>query len=208
MTCEVDDGSGTSCAKSISKEECIVDIKLNYTFTNVGLSCAQIMSVKAEIGSLGTEVLSFDDIYSFSERQICAGEYWTIPDRRTSINLCKEQENPWDIVLDVDEFFGTTTNLTYNYEWREYLSNIPSSTLSAYPSAAPSKDTCRDCTLTGVVSGGKHVINALLSYCVNEILLIIHLSFVLILRTPYGHCSIATEALGKWKRNTFLSGSM
>ena len=108
------------------------------------------------LGPFGKSLLIFDDIYSYTERQLCVNETWTVPDRRLNVNLCEASEQPWDIVIEVDEGRGQTSNSTFGYEWIPYSSSkSPSESPAAHPSVAPSIDTCVDCTLTGVVSGGK-----------------------------------------------------
>jgi hypothetical protein len=168
MTCEIDDSSGTDCQDFLSRSEIPasrqcngVDIKFNYTFTNIGIACVNIVDIRTKLGRLGVKTLVFDDVYSYQDRQICANESWTIPDRRSSINLCDLSDDPLDVLIDVNEYNGRMTNLTFVYDWAvdekftfpfQELSNYPS--LSTHPSLTPTMDTCEDCTLTGFVSGG------------------------------------------------------
>jgi hypothetical protein len=95
MTCEIDDGSGTDCQGFLSRNEISVsyqcngvDIKFNYTVTNVGIVCVNIVDIRTKLGRLGVKTLVFDDVYNYQDRQMCANKSWAIPDRRSSINLC------------------------------------------------------------------------------------------------------------------------
>ena len=71
--------------------------------------------------------------------------------------------------MEIDEFYGRMTNMTFEYEWKMISagpvvspsslssiapSSIPSLTLTDYPSASPTIDTCNDCTLNAFISGG------------------------------------------------------
>ena len=159
-SCEINDGSGTDCQAFIyeaaSIEECYADVRFNFTFTNIGLGCVDVSGVSVTLGPFGKSLLTFDDIYSYKERQLCVNETWTVPDRRLNLNLCEASEHPWDIIIEVNEARGQTSNNTYVYEWVPYsASKFPSASPVVHPSAVPSIDTCADCTLTGVVSGGK-----------------------------------------------------
>ena len=123
-------------------------------------ACVNIVDIKAELGPLEKVSLSFDDVYNYTERYMCSGEFWTIPDRRESVNLCKNGVDVWDITIDVDEIFGRKENMTIVYDWALSPTmsptdgGMPLSAPSDYPSSAPSIDFCRECTLTGIVSGG------------------------------------------------------
>ena len=157
VTCVVDDNLETDCISfiesGISTDQCTVDIKFTYIFQNTGPNCINIASIKAELGPLGTKLLEFSDVYGYLERNICTDDIWTIPDRRSSVNLCEQSYTAptWDISIDVDDFNGRTTNMESNYTW----SISPSTAPSIQPSMAPTIDTCMNCTLTGIVSGGK-----------------------------------------------------
>ena len=144
ITCEIDNGSGSDCRvffsnltssySNYTSENCTVDLKFNYTFTNVGLACVSIATVSANIAPLGTQQLDFNDIYSFQEREICNGEAWTVPDKRTSVDLCEvsqELDPSWDIVVDIEDFNRRIENITFAYRW-----NV-SPTMSPQPSIAP-----------------------------------------------------------------------
>ncbi len=173
VACEVDNGNSVTDCKDYApySGQCIVDIEFNYTFTNIGLACVHIADVKADLASLGLRTVEFNDIYSYQERQMCALESWTIPDRRSSVNFCDLSKYAFDAVIDINESQGRMANLTFFYEWvREStlspaissqpssfpsLSNEPSLIPTNYPSMTPTVDTCKDCTLTGIISGGK-----------------------------------------------------
>ena len=158
VMCVIDDSLETNCLAFIensvtSMEPCTVDIKFTYTFRNTGQSCIDVASIKAELGPLGKRVLDFSDTYSYQEREMCANDIWTIPDRRQSVNLCVESSatTNWNILMDVDSFSGGTINMSSNFVW----SISPSISPSILPSMSPTIDTCTNCTLTGIVSGGK-----------------------------------------------------
>ena len=159
-TCQINDGSGTDCQgfinEAVSIGECFTDVRFNFTFTNIGLGCVDVSGISVTLGPFGKSLLTFEDIYSYAERQLCVNETWTVPDRRLDINLCETSEQPWNIVIEVDEARGQTRNNTFVYEWIPYSSSkSPSASPVIQPSAVPSIDTCTDCTLTGIVSGGK-----------------------------------------------------
>ena len=130
-----------------------VSIRFNHTFQNTGINCIEIMNIKAELGPLGAKLLEFEDVYSYLDRDICPGDIWTVPDRRSAVNLCEQSYTTpmWDIILDVDDLGGGTTNMVSNFTW----SISPSMAPSIQPSLAPSIDRCTNCTLTAIVSGGK-----------------------------------------------------
>lgn len=116
----------------------------------------EVTDIRVSLGPLGETLLSFDDIYSYQQRQLCVGETWTVPDRRSNINLCEYSINAWDIVIEVDELRGQNVTNSRVHEWTPFSkSKLPTSAPFIYPSSSPSVDTCLDCTLTGVVSGGK-----------------------------------------------------
>ncbi len=162
---------------SASPSRCDIDIKLNYSFTNIGLACVDIMSVVAEVGPLGKKMLDFSDIYSFQQREMCKGMSWTIPDRRRITNFCEKAlfEKSWDITLKIEEYRGRKENLSSEYIWSQNLpgssptppsqssmqpSTYPTAHHSSFPtvdpSIAPSIDNCRTCTHTSFLSGGKN----------------------------------------------------
>ena len=141
-----------------------------------------------------------NNIYGYQEREICPGENWTIPDTRSSINLCTFTEIPWDILLVIDEFYGRRTNLTFEYQWIPVLetsapviapSDLPSITLSNLPinvqtdspTAPPTIDTCNNCTISGFISGGMYE---------NIVLFLLSL------------LSISYQTLGEWELTAFL----
>ena len=185
--------------------QCTVDIVFNYTFTNVGLGCFDIVSVKSKLGPLDSEgvTVEFDDVYSYRERQICVHETWTIPDRRSAVNLCNETKDfpTWDIALNVDEFNGRTTNLASSYNWTLYQSPAPSFipppsvSPSTYPSQSPSTDICTDCTLTSILSGGKYK-ERMIIHCQSMLILSLRtflsrmrFLFFSFFNSSYFHCS-------------------
>ena len=154
----IDDDFNTDCllfleSNPTSTSQCTVDIVLTYNLTNTGLNCINIANIKADSGPLGSQVLEFDDVYSYQERDLCGNETWAVPDRRSSVDLCKDtkDETTWNILLDIDALYGNTTNATSNFTW----SISPSVTPSIQPSMAPTINACLDCTLTGIISGGK-----------------------------------------------------
>ena len=162
VTCIIDDGIDddieTDCLVFIENSvtsggQCTVDIKFTYKFRNTGRSCINVASIKAELGPLGKRVLDFSDTYGYLEREMCSNDIWLIPDRRQSVNLCEESSasTTWNILIDVDSFSGGTTNMTSDFTW----SISPSVSPSILPSMSPTIDTCTNCTLTGIVSGGK-----------------------------------------------------
>ena len=185
ITCVINDGSDTSCEAllgSANSAQCINDIAFNYTFTNIGLSCVEVMEISASLGPLRDNLLDFNNIYGYQEREMCPGENWTIPDTRSSVNLCTFTEIPWDILLEFDEFYGRRTNLTFEYQWIPILetsapvvapsdspsitlSNLPTNVQSNSPTASPTINTCNDCTLSGFISGGmcENIVQFLLS---------------------------------------------
>ena len=129
------------------------------------------MEITSTLGPLRDNLVDFSNIYNYQERQICPGENWTIPDTRSSIDLCRFTIIPWDILLEIDEFYGRMTNFTFEYEWFPILetnapvtppsgmpsitlSNLPSQEQSDQPTGSPTVDTCNDCTLSGFISGG------------------------------------------------------
>ena len=159
-SCEIDDESGTDCQgfinNAVSIGDCHADVRFNFTFTNIGVGCVDVSGVSVTLGPFGMSLLAFDDVYSYKERQLCVNETWTVPDRRLNLNLCEASEQPWDIIIKVDEGRGQTSNSTFVYGWIPYSSSkFPSASPAIQPSAMPSIDTCTDCTLTGIVSGGK-----------------------------------------------------
>lgn len=158
ITCVINDGSDLTCQDFIyqtsSLEQCNADISFNFTFTNVGFACVDISSIHVSLGPVGEALLSFDDVYNYSERELCINETWTIPDQRSNVNLCEYSSSAWSVVFDIIEFRGQHINNTIVYEW------IPFSSSFVSPSLAPTIDTCKDCTLTGVVSGGKRYMNS------------------------------------------------
>ncbi len=166
VSCEIDDDSGITCEQFLraaeDTNECVADVRFNYTFANIGLSCVDIVAIKAELGPLGKVNVAFEDVYSYSERIMCSGEFWTIPDKRESVDLCKDGVDTWDITIDVDEVLGRTENMTIVYDWSFSPTMAPTDggqpviAPSDYPSQAPSLDICRECTLTGIVSGGMY----------------------------------------------------
>ena len=159
VTCAIDDDLETDCLLFLengptSKSECTVDIKFTYQLTNIGLNCINIAKIRAKAGPLGNETLVFDDLYNYFERDLCQNETWAVPDRRSSVNLCEKLENSpssWNIFLHIDEFYGKTANATSYFTW----SFSPSLSPSSFPSLSPTIDTCTDCTLTSVISGGR-----------------------------------------------------
>ena len=108
--------------------------------------------IRVSLGPIGDELLCFDDLYSYQERKLCAGDTWTIPDRGSSVNLCKIPDSEWDIFIEVKESRGQQKRQRYAFGWMPYAeSAVP------YPSPTemPTVDMCQDCTLTGLVSGSK-----------------------------------------------------
>ncbi len=158
ITCEIDDGSGTSCQDFIntvtSINKCNVDIAFKFTFTNRGLACVHVSDILVSLGPIGDELLSFDDIYSYQERELCVGETWTVPDRRRKVKLCKESDTAWDIFIEVKESRGQQKRRRYTFGWIPYLGS--SAVPYPSPTAVPTIDTCQDCTLTGLVSASKY----------------------------------------------------
>ena len=72
ITCVINDGSETNCEKILGSPdligECVHDLKFNYTFIKVGLSCVEIMDLSATLGPIGENLLDFGTIYSYQER--------------------------------------------------------------------------------------------------------------------------------------------
>ena len=151
VDCQVDDGIGISCETFLGggvtgNQQCVIDVKFNYHFTNTGLGCHDIVSIRSELGPVGKQVINFADVYNYNQRQLCANEQWIIPDKRASVNLCNIEGSSWQLAIEVKENFGIVSNLTMEYSWRSVAS----------PSASPTVDTCQSCTLTGVVSAGTY----------------------------------------------------
>ena len=146
---------------SLTSNDCVADIEFNYTFTNTGLSCVEIVAIKASLGPVGLVNVDFSDVYSYSERLMCSGEVWSIPDRRSAVDLCTSTTDSWDIVIDVNDIFGRPANMTWEYNWTlpptaaPTIGEKPFAAPSSLPSSAPSIDVCNGCTLTGLVSGGE-----------------------------------------------------
>ena len=175
ITCQIDNGfgNGTDCntySRYITEpRDCIVDLIFNYTFSNVGLACVDVANIRSKLGPYNSVTVRFNDVYSYQERDICSNETWSIPHRRPYFDICQIVEDSWDIVIDIDDIDGGTTNLTSTYQWTFtpsmapstsilpslspsiFPSSLPSLVPSSEQSAAPSIDTCKDCTLTGIV---------------------------------------------------------
>ena len=49
-------------------QKCDADIAFNFTFTNVGLACIEIVNIRVPLGPLGLSLLKFDDIYGYNDR--------------------------------------------------------------------------------------------------------------------------------------------
>ncbi len=142
--------------QATSVQKCDADIAFNFTFTNVGLACIEIVNIRVALGPLGLSLLRFDDIYGYNDRQICSNETWVVPDRRLNVNLCKESVDPWEIIIEVDESSGQSLKESFEYELIPFNNNTASSTMpSGRPSGAPSIDVCSDCTLTSQIRGSK-----------------------------------------------------
>ena len=64
---------------------------------------------------------------------MCSGEVWTIPDKRSSVDLCEisQEFDPLDILVEVEDFNNRIENLTFAYKWTF------SPTISPQPSVAP-----------------------------------------------------------------------
>ncbi len=154
LTCEIDDGSNIPCQDFLlqadSIKQCAANISFNFTFTNIGLACVDVGDIRVSLGPLGEALLSYDDVYTYSDRQLCVNETWTVPDRRFNVKLCEYSVNDWDIGIVIAESRGQSVSNQFIYKW------IPYSSSFIAPSSAPSVDTCGDCTLTGIVSGGKN----------------------------------------------------
>lgn len=177
VMCVVNDENSTDCMtyyRTITASEpCVVDLHLNYTFTNTGLPCVNVAGIKSYVGPLGESLLNFNDIYNYQERELCSGENWTVPETKFAINVCDIFDASWDVMLDIDFFDGRSGNITSMLEWQiapsayPSMSSSPSSSPSIHPSmlpsldptlspsSAPSIDACNDCTLTGLISASK-----------------------------------------------------
>ena len=162
ITCEINDGSDTKCQDFInvatSIDQCSADIAFNFTFTNNGLACVNVSDICAQLGPFKVTSLRFDDLYSYQERELCVNETWTVSDRRSNVNLCKQSESAWDVLIEVNESRGQRKRRRYTFEWVPFVAAktlSPSIAPSPLFSASPSIDNCQDCTLTGVFSGGE-----------------------------------------------------
>jgi len=158
--CQTFTGQTNSTSTNTISDNCIVDITFNYTFTNVGLFCFEVANVKAKLGPLvGVNNLALNKYYGYGRRKICTNDSWTLSDKRLSVNLCEKTKeySTWEMVLDVYDRTGRSTNTTLGYNWifTTEPSIFPSTAPSIFPSTSPTFDTCRDCTLTTYMSGGK-----------------------------------------------------
>ena len=144
VSCEIDGLDCNSFLGTIaSLDDCsLVDITFKYTFTNIGLACVGVESINATLGPFDEpQKLSFGDIYTCQDRQICNGESWTIIDKRVSVDLCKlsQNTNPWDIMIEIGYNSNRRKELILDYEWDTYtFSTMPTSVPSLLPSEKPS----------------------------------------------------------------------
>ena len=155
-----------------SVQKCDADIAFNFTFTNVGLACIEIVNIRVALGPEGSSLLRFDDIYGYNDRKLCFNETWVVPDRRSNVNLCEESVDPWEIIVEIYESSGQSFKETFEYELIPFTNMIAPSTMpsvrspstmpsvratstmpSVIPSGAPSIDVCSDCTLISVIGG-------------------------------------------------------
>ncbi len=147
MECLID---GISCATYLESDfegkKCLVDLDFIFNFTNIGLACQDIMIIKVEIGPLGEKVIKFNDFYNHTERELCVNEEWMVQDKRLLVNVCEIEENSlWPIRTEIEEYFGQSANNSLSYKWEAVTA----------PSVSPTEYLCQDCTLAGVISGGK-----------------------------------------------------
>lgn len=149
-----------SCQDFISQasnvNSCNANVKFIFTFTNLGLSCNEIMKIKVALGPEGEQNIIFNDIYSYQERSICTNETWIVPDRRNSVDLCEESVDPWEIIVQVDNSRGQRNYHTYVYDWTllSRRPSLPPATRmpSLIPSLSPSIDTCVNCSFTSIIT--------------------------------------------------------
>ena len=162
ITFEINDGSDTNCQDFInvatSIDQCSADIAFNFTFTYNRLACVYVSNICAQLGLFKVTSLRFDDLYSYQERELCVNETWTVSDCRSNVNLCKQSESAWHVLIEVNESQGQQKRQKYTFEWVPFITAktlSPSIAPSTLLSASPSMDNCQDCTLTGVISGGE-----------------------------------------------------
>ena len=163
----INDGSNMDCSDFVeqapSVQKCDADIFFNFTFTNVGLACIEIVNIRVALGPQGSSLLRFDDIYGYNDRKLCFNETWVVPDRRSNVNLCEESVDPWEINIEIYESSGQKFKEAFEYELIPFTKMMTPSTMpsvqakstmpSVRPSGAPSIDVCSDCTLISIISG-------------------------------------------------------
>ena len=118
VRCVIDDGSEQSCSDYIvnlpvpqTQEDCIVDLKYFYDFTNVGSICNDVDLFSVEIDGEAPKVFTPD--LTSEERDFCPGEELTIPDPVPGYDICSLAGR--EVMFDIE------------------LNNLPGSGSSVFP---------------------------------------------------------------------------
>ncbi len=154
ILCEIE-GTNEDCSeyarRIVSADQCSVAVKFKYTFTKTSLGCVDIDFAKGLAGPLGLEYIAFEDEVSCSDRRLCQGDTWSVPDRRF-VNLCEMTMgdwNPWDLRLDIQDKFGRSQSLPGTYTWPIITLTPPSAptpTAPTAPTPTPPTGTGKICT--------------------------------------------------------------
>ena len=128
-----------SYAKQLDKPaDCVVDLKFKYTVVKTSLGCVDIKMASGLAGPLGTATLAFEDYIECAEREMCRGDSWTIPDRRSSVNICELAvlpNNPWDLKLTVEDTRDRSISFPSVYKWDEFKIPIAPTPTAPTPTA-------------------------------------------------------------------------
>ena len=107
VRCIIDDGSNRSCNDYIenlpapqTEQDCSIDLRFFYDFTNIGTICDDIYLFKTGIDSQGLE--SFPPGLTDEERDFCPGEQLTIEEPKPGYDVCSlaGREVPFEVELN------------------------------------------------------------------------------------------------------------
>ena len=107
VRCVIDDGSNQSCGDYITNlpvpqtdDDCIVNLRYFYDFTNIGTLCDDVYLF--ETGIDGQDLTSFPPNLTDDERYFCPGEQLTIEEPVPGSDICSMagREVPFDVELN------------------------------------------------------------------------------------------------------------
>ena len=117
VRCIIDDGSNRSCNDYIenlpapqTEQDCSIDLRFFYDFTNIGTICDDIYLFKTGID--GNDLTEFTPAFTDGdERYFCPGEQISIEEPKPGYDVCSlaGKEVPFDVELNLLPFVGEST---------------------------------------------------------------------------------------------------